>query len=104
MTKAIKKISKSEKIGPIALKLFLGVFFSLLILYVFFITVTITNAVDNEQKLRKISYQKDHNTEIEKEYINLVGELDMDYARANGFVEKSEKVVYVMRYNSITQR
>lgn len=104
MTKAIKKISRSEKTGPIALKLFLGVFFSLLILYVFFITITITNAVNSEQKLKIISRQEYRNTELEKEYINLVGELDMDYARANGFVEKGEKIVYVTRYNSITQR
>lgn len=104
MTKAIKKISESGKTGPTAFKLLLSVFFLLLVFHGFFIAATIANAVDSEKKLKNISYREYRNTELEKEYINLMEKLDMDYARTNGFVEKNGKIVYITRYNYITQR
>lgn len=104
MTKTIKKISKSEKTKPILFRLLLGAVFSLSILYICFITVTITRAVDSEQKLKTISRQGEQNTELEKKYISLIGKLDMDYARANGFIDQGEKIIYIARYDSITRR
>lgn len=104
MTKNIKKISKSEKTKPIFFRLFLIAVFFLSVLYIYFVAITITKAVDSEQKLKTISRQEERNMELEREYMGLIGKLDIDYASANGFVEQNEKIVYVARYNSITQR
>ena len=104
MTKAIKKISKSEKIRPVAFKLFLIAVFSLSALYIYFVAAIITKTVDSEQKLKTISDKEEQNTELERKYISFAGKLDMDYARANSFVDYEEKILYVTRYNSITRR
>lgn len=104
MTKVINKISKSEKIRPVAFKLFLSAVFSLSVFYIYFVAVIIIKTVDSEQRIKTISRKEEQNTELERKYIGLVGKLDMDYAHANSLVDHGGKISYVTRYNSITRR
>lgn len=103
MTQAIKNLSTSEGARPIIFRSLLAAVFLMAGIYVYFISLAVSNSAQSgkiSQKIAEIEHQK---IELEKKYIKLAGKLDVDYAYTAGFQQPKE-VAYVARYDAFAQR
>jgi len=97
MTKVIK-----EKFNNIILvRLFLIAIVLISVLYIYFLNSTIQAIVETKNNGKNIQIISQEYQSLENEYFNLLGKIDIDYARQMGFVDQSSKVDYIIRQTAV---
>lgn len=95
MTQTIKNLTTTEKIKPAIFKMAVFAIAVTAVLYVCFLGVAVSKTMEGEKALKAISILEREKIELEEKYIEAVEKLDLDFARANGFVEKAASMAYV---------
>jgi len=97
MTKVIK-----EKFNNVILvRLFLIAIVLISVLYIYFLNSTIQAIVETKNNGKNIQIISQEYQSLENEYFNLLGKIDIDYARQIGFVDQSSKVDYIVRQTAV---
>jgi hypothetical protein len=78
--------------------------FLITIVYLYFVSITVNAAVQNKQNLKNLQNINQGYQELERQYFNLVGKFDSDYAQQLGFVDQGKKVDYVVRQSALVLR
>lgn len=104
MTKPIKKILESNKLGLFVFVSLLIMFFTVSGLRVYFTGSSIANAVENKKNFDKITELERQKVSLEKKYIEIASKFDINYAYENGFVDQSKSIAFAVRSVSIAQR
>ena len=104
MTKAIKKLSDTNRLRPVVFSLLLMAVFLTSGLYVYFIGASVSGAVESRKNLNKIVEFERQKVELEKKYMELASKFDVNYAYENGFIDQSKNIAYVSRSDSFAQR
>jgi hypothetical protein len=98
-------MSQINKINPtIIFKLFVIAIFLIVVVYLYFVSITVTAAVESKENLKNLENINREYQELESQYFNLVGKFDLDYAQQLGFVDQGKKVDYVVRQTSLVLR
>ena len=104
MTKAIKNLSSENRFKPVIFGFLLMAVFLTSGLYVYFIGMSVSGAVESRKNLDKIAKFERQKVELEKEYMELASKFDLNYAYENGFIDQSKNIAYVSRSDSFAQR
>lgn len=89
------------------IKLLLVAIFSICIFYLYFMSITVNAVIENRQNIKSFDRLSQEYQKLETQYLSLVGQFDMDYARLLGFVDQNKKSEYVTRqsiFASLPQR
>lgn len=78
--------------------------FLITIVYLYFVSITVNAAIQNKQNLKNLQNINQGYQELERQYFNLVGKIDSDYAQQLGFVDQGKKVDYVVRQSALVLR
>ncbi len=78
--------------------------FLITLLYLYFVSITVNAAIQNKQNLKNLQNINQGYQELERQYFNLVGKIDSDYAQQLGFVDQGKKVDYVVRQSALVLR
>ena len=97
MTKVIK-----EKFNNIILvRLFLIAIVLVSVLYLYFLNSTIRAIVQTKNNDKNIQIISQEYQNLESKYFNILGKIDIDYARQIGFVDQIQKVDYIVRQTAV---
>ena len=97
MTKVIK-----AKFSNIILVRFLLITIVLIsVLYLYFLNNTIQAVVESKNNYKNIQIISQEYQNLESKYFNLLGKIDIDYARQMGFVDQTQKVDYIVRQAAV---
>jgi len=88
----------------IIFKLLLIAIFLIVVAYLYFVSITVTAAVENKENLKNLENINQEYQGLERQYFNLVGKFDADYAQQLGFVDQGKKVDYVVRQSALVLR
>ena len=103
MTKVIK--AKLNNITLVRLvRFFLIAIVLISVLYLYFLNNTIRAVVESKNNYKNVQMISQEYQSLESEYFNLLGRIDIDYARQMGFVDQSQKVDYIVRQAALTRR
>ncbi len=78
--------------------------FLISLVYLYFVSITVNAAIQNKQNLKNLQNINQGYQELERQYFNLVGKIDSDYAQQLGFVDQGKKVDYVVRQSALVLR
>ena len=104
MAKTIKNISESRHLRP---KIFRGLIFGLIFsasFYFYFVGSAVSETIKADKKITVISQLENKKMALEKKYMNIISNVDLDLAVNKGFVEQPKEVVYATRYDTVAQR
>ncbi len=104
MTKPIKKILESNRLGSFIFTFLLVAFFVSSGFRVYFTGSAITSAVENKKNSEKITELNRQKVSLEKKYMEVASKFDINYAYENGFVDQSKNIAFAIRSVSIAQR
>ena len=97
MTKVIK-----EKFNNVILvRFFLIAIVLISVLYLYFLNNTIQAVVESKNNYKNIQIISQEYQNLESKYFNLLGKIDIDYARQMGFVDQSSKADYIVRQAAV---
>ena len=103
MTKTIKNLSETS-LKPAVFGLLLAGIFLTAGLYVYFMGLSVSVAVESRKNLDKIAELERQKVELEKNYMELASKFDINYAYENGFVDQSKNIAFISRSKPIAQR
>ncbi len=78
--------------------------FLITFVYLYFMSITVSAAIQNKQNLKNLQNINQGYQELERQYFNLVGRFDSDYVQQLGFVDQGKKVDYVVRQSAFALR
>lgn len=104
MTKAIKKLSDTNRLRPAAFCFLLLAVFLTSGLYVYFVGASVSDAMESRKNLNKIAEFERQKVELEKKYMDLTSKFDVNYAYENGFIDQSKNIAYISRSDSFARR
>src|SRR3989338_8912572 len=103
MTKTIKNLSETS-LKPAVVGLLLAGIFLTAGLYVYFMGLSVSVAVESRKNLDKIAELEHQKVELEKNYMELASKFDINYAYENGFVDQSKNIAFISRSKPLAQR
>lgn len=95
------KVIKSKFNNVILVRLFLIAIVLISVLYLYFLNNTIQAVVESKNNYKNVQMISQEYQSLESEYFNLLGKIDIDYARQIGFVDQSSKVDYIVRQAAV---
>ena len=104
MTKAIKNLSDASRLRPAVFGLLIAGIFLASGLYIYFMGLSVSVAVESRKNIDKIAGLERQKVELEKNYIDLVSKFDLNYVYENGFIDQSKNIAFVYRSKSFAQR
>ena len=95
------KVIKAKFNNIILVRLFLIAIVLISVLYLYFLNNTIQAIVESKNNYKNIQIISQEYQNLENKYFNLLGKIDIDYARQMGFVDQAQKVDYIVRQTAV---
>lgn len=94
MTQVIKNLSSGERFKQAAFKAVILSLAALAVFYVYFLGTAVSQTMEGEKMLKKISEMEQQKIETEKKYIELINRFDLEFAKEKGFVEQEAEMAF----------
>jgi len=95
------KVIKAKFNNVILIRLFLIAIVLISVLYLYFLNNTIQAVIESKNNYKNIQIISQEYQSLENKYFNLLGKIDIDYARQMGFVDQAQRVDYIVRQTAV---
>ncbi len=95
------KVIRAKFNNVILVRLFLTAIVLISVLYLYFLNTTIRAIVESKNNYENIQIISQEYQNLESKYFNLLGKINIEYARQMGFIDQAQKVDYIVRQTAV---